>query len=200
MLPMGLLLAVDLLVALVVAWKVPFQAPNPSYLCDARQLMATHRIATVFLPVGYSGVLGVSGLLAGQAGIVALSIALSLMVIAAAWVYLRTLGVSVRATLVLTGLLSVYPDLLLSYNKAQDTALTAVLLFLYVSLLLRAVKAQRFGVTDAIGADGLVCVLEVPRAQGGCADRLADIAGGELLCDRDGGDPRATVSTAKRAV
>jgi hypothetical protein len=149
MLPMGLLLAVDLLVALVVTWKVPFQAPNPSYLCDARQLMATHRIATVFLPVGYSGVLGVSGLLAGQAGIVALSIALSLMVIAAAWVYLRTLGVSVRATLALTGLLSVYPDLLLSYNKAQDTALTAVLLFLYVTLLLQAVKAQRFGVTDA---------------------------------------------------
>jgi hypothetical protein len=149
-LPLGVLLAVDLLAALAVAWKVPFQAPNPSYLCDAKQLMATHRISTSFLPVGYSGVLGWSGMLAGQAGIVGMSILMSLAVIAAAWIYLRSLGVSVRLTLVLTALLSLYPDLLLSYNKAQDTALTAVLLFLYVTLLLRAVKAQRFGVTDAL--------------------------------------------------
>jgi hypothetical protein len=150
LLMLGSLLGFDLLVALVVAWKVPFQAPNPLYLCDARQLVATHRIGTVFLPVGYSGLLGLSGLLAGQAGIVGLSILLSLAVIAAAWMYLRTLGMPVRATLMLTALLSVYPDLVLSYNKAQETALTAVLLFLFVTLLLRTVKAAQFGASDAL--------------------------------------------------
>jgi len=149
-LPLGLLLSADLLAGLAVAWKVPFQAPNPAYLCDATQFAATHRVTSVFLPIGFSGLLGWSDRLGDQAGMTALSILLSLAVIASAWIYLRTVGLSLRATFALASLLSLYPDLLLSYNKAQDTALTAVLLFVFATSLLRAVASKRFGAADVV--------------------------------------------------
>jgi len=150
MLLLGCLLAVDLVCALVEAWKVSFQSPNVEYLCQAYDFAAKQRIDSVFLPTGYSGLLGISYIFGGQPGMVAFSMALSLSVILAAWLYLRMLGLSVRATLCLTALLSAYPDFVLSYNKAQETAVTATILFVFLTLLIRSTMAKRLGTLDAL--------------------------------------------------
>jgi hypothetical protein len=145
---LGLLLLIDSLLAVVVARITPFYAPNDEYLYDGLVFAAHHRIYDNFLPVGYSGLLGVAAWLGGHAGLVVLTAALSLLAIVAGWFYLRLLGLSVRSTFVLTGLLSIYPDFLLSLHKAQETAVTAALIFGFVGLLLKATEEARFGAVD----------------------------------------------------
>ena len=146
--PLGILLCVDTLLAIVVAHVLPFYAPNEEHLDAARAFAAHHYISSVFLPIGYSGLLGISDLLGGQAGMTVLSVILSLLVIVAAWFYLRGLGLSQKSTLVLTSLLSLYPDFLLSLHKAQDTAITAALLFAFLTLLMKALRATSFARVD----------------------------------------------------
>lgn len=145
---LGLLLVTDSLLAVLVARCTPFSAPNDEYLHEGILFAAKHRIADDFLPVGYSSLLGLAERFDGHTGVVVLSVALSLLVIVAAWFYLRLLGVSVPATFAITGLLSIYPDFLLSLHKAQDTEVTAALLFAFVSLLLKAAEETRFGAAD----------------------------------------------------
>jgi hypothetical protein len=115
---------------------------------DGLILAERHRIPDSFLPVGYSALLGVGAWMGGQQGVVVLSVGLSLLLVVAAWVYLRWRGLPVRTTFVLVGLLSVYPDFLLSLHKAQETAITAALLFAFVGLLKRASEEDRFGAVD----------------------------------------------------
>jgi hypothetical protein len=67
--------------------------------------------------------------------------------VASAWIYLRTMGVSVRVTLLLCALLSLYPDVLLSMNKVIDTNVTAALLFGFVTTLMFVVRG---GGADAL--------------------------------------------------
>jgi hypothetical protein len=145
---LGLVLLVNSLLAIVVVKLVPFFAPNDEYLYDGLQFAAHHRIYETFLPVGFSGLLGVAAWSGGHKGVVVLSVGLSLLVIVSAWFYLRFLGVSVRATFVLTALLSVYPDLLLSLHKVQETELTAVLVYGFVLFLMKAIEEDHFGGVD----------------------------------------------------
>jgi hypothetical protein len=158
---LGLLLCVDSLLAVVVARLLPFCAANQEYLLDGIALAQRHRIYDTFLPVGYSALLGVGVFLGGQSGVVVMSVGLSLLLIVAAWFYLRLLGASVRGTFVITALLSIYPDFLLSLHKAQETAITAAFLFAFVSLLLKATEKDRFGAVDvglALTLSGAVMV------------------------------------------
>jgi hypothetical protein len=145
---LGILLCVDTLLAIVVAHVLPFYAPNEEHLYAAQEFAAHHFISSVFVPIGYSGLLGISDLLGGQAGMTVLTVMLSLLVIVAAWFYLRGLGLSQKSTLVLTGLLSVYPDFLLSLHKAQDTAITAALLFAFLTFLMKSLREGEFGWVD----------------------------------------------------
>jgi hypothetical protein len=145
---LGILLCVDTLLAIVVAHVLPFYAPNQEHLDAAQAFAAHHTISNVFLPIGYSGLLGISDLLGGQAGMTVLSVILSLLVIVAAWFYLRGLGLSQKCTLVLTGLLSLYPDFVWSLHKAQDTAITAALLFAFLTFLMKALREAEFGWVD----------------------------------------------------
>jgi hypothetical protein len=153
---LGLLLGADLLVALVVSRRIPFQAPTAEYMFPALEFAARHRIASDFLPVGMSGLLGIGAMLPSQkTGLTLVLIAISLAMIAAAWAYLRASGVGVRATLVLTALLSVYPDFLLSYNKLMDVNLTAFFLFAVMAAVLwvlrfAPLKAGRLGAADVV--------------------------------------------------
>ena len=148
---LGLLLTADLLLALLVAWRVPFQAPTAEYMYPALEFAARHRIASDFLPVGMSGLLAVGVMVAhARAGLTMMLIAISLGLIAAAWAYLRALGLSVRATLLLTAMLSLYPDFLLSYNKLMDVNLTALFLFAVMAAILRALRSRALGAADLV--------------------------------------------------
>jgi hypothetical protein len=153
---LGFLLVADLLMALVVSWKVPFMSPTIEYLYPALEYAAKHRIASDFLPVGLSGLLGIGAMMPRQTvGMTAVLILISLALIVAAWVYLRALGMGVRATFYLTTLLSVYPDFLLSYDKLLDVNLTAFFLFALMAAILWVLRSKRVGVADVVLGLGL---------------------------------------------
>lgn len=166
-------LGVDLLAAVAVAWTLPFGVPTTEYYSPAIEFATKHRIASDFLSIGYSAVLGLGYALTGsRAGMTIANTVLSLLLIAAVWAFLRQIGMSVKATLALTSLLSVYPDFLTSYNKVQDTSITAALLFGFLALLLVVGRKEKFGGPDLglallLGAAVLVrpnLVLLVPLA------------------------------------
>jgi hypothetical protein len=114
--------------------SVAFQAPNVELLDEATEFGTTLRLGSDFLPVGFSAVAGLGyRLLHGQAGMTAVAIAFSMAMVVSAWIFLRTMGVGVRATFVLCALLTLYPDVLLSMNKVIDTNATALLLFGFVT-------------------------------------------------------------------
>ena len=148
--PLAALLGVDLLCAIGVAKKIPFQAPNLEYLCDARVFTEYHRIASDFLPIGYGVLLGIGNVLGHQTGMTAVTILLSLCLVALIWWYLQSMGVSTRASLVIAGLFSIYPDFLLNYNKGMDTVPTALILFAFVPLLVAAVGRRSFSKVDLL--------------------------------------------------
>jgi len=54
----------------------------------------------------------------------------------------------VRECFVLVALLSLYPDVLFSYNKLQDTNITALLLFAVLAALLRLLRSSDLGRAD----------------------------------------------------
>jgi hypothetical protein len=146
----GLLLA-DFVAASAVCWKIPFQAPTAEYMYPALELASKHRIASDFLPVGMSALLGLGAMLPNQrAGLTIVLVAISLALIAAAWAYLRAIGMSVRATFVLTALLSAYPDFLLSYDKLMDVNLTAFFLFSVMAAVLWVLRSPRVGWADVV--------------------------------------------------
>lgn len=127
-----------------------FQAPNVELLDEATEFGTTLRLGSDFLPVGFSAVAGLGyRLLHGQAGMTAVAIAFSMAMVVSAWIFLRTMGVGVRATFVLCALLTLYPDVLLSMNKVIDTNATALLLFGFVTALALVVGGGgRFGWPD----------------------------------------------------
>ncbi len=144
---LGTILCADTLLSIVVARHIPFYV-NTGSTANALDFAANQRISSTFSPIGYPALLGIGALLGGATGMVVVSISLSLLVIVAAWFYLRAQGLSIKTTVILAGLLSIYPDFLLSVNKAQDTAITACLLFALVTLLVKASEEASFGPVD----------------------------------------------------
>lgn len=146
---LGGLLGADFILGILLVWRLPFDVPTPEYLWPAIEFGKTHRIASTFLSVGYSATIGFGYMLAGSRwGISAVDVLLAVSLVLAAWVYLRLIGMTVRQTFGLTLLLSLYPDFIRSYHKVEDTNLTALLLFSFLSAVLLIGRLKRWGYAD----------------------------------------------------
>jgi hypothetical protein len=132
-------------------------------LTPAVEFGTTHHIASDFLSIGYPALIGLGYRLAwSYAGITSINWVISLSVVVAAWTFLRQLGTSVPGTLMLTAILSLYPDFLLSYSKVQDTGLTAALIFGFMAIVLMAVRRPAVGSVD-IGLASLLALAVLAR-------------------------------------
>jgi hypothetical protein len=158
---LGLLLLIDSMLAVVAARVLPFYYPNGEYMVDAVIFAAKHRIDNTFLPVAYSGLLGLGLWWNGQSGVVVVSVGLSLLMIVAAWFYLRNLGTPVGTTFLIAALLSIYPDFVLSLHKARDTEITELLIFAFAMFLMKAMNDDRLGWADVGLALTLGCAVLV---------------------------------------
>jgi len=215
------LLCFDLLCGVVVARTILFQAPNVEFLDAATEFGTNLHIASNFLPVGFSAVVGLGyRLLGGQTGMTVVAIAFSLAMVASAWIYLRTMGVSVRVTLLLCALLSLYPDVLLSMNKVIDTNVTAALLFGFVTTLMFVVRGGGRTLWLAgcgIGTRARICGTRASESGGADSGGMVRIVAisGSTRCDpvgsatvdrrcalfrRDDGGAWASVLAAERAL
>jgi hypothetical protein len=148
---LGVLLAVSLLVAIIVTRVLPYSR-GEEYVDPALEMVRTGHIFYNFLPVGYPALLALGYKTFGSdTGFTAVNILLSLIMLASAWLYLRLTGVSVKLTLLVVSALSLYPDFSLSYNKTQDTNLTAAAIFLFLSAMVLMSRARdRFAYPDVL--------------------------------------------------
>jgi hypothetical protein len=139
------LLAVSLLIAIVASHILPYYRAG-EYADPAMEMVRTGHIFNNwdnFLPVGYPALLALGYAAFGsETGFTAINILLSLITLASAWLYLRLTGLSVKLTLLVVAALSLYPDFSLSYNKTQDTNITATALFLFMSALVLISRAK----------------------------------------------------------
>ncbi len=98
------------------------------------KMARTGQIQDDFLPVLYPALLAQGFRITGsRTGVTAVNIALSLLMLAGAWVFLRLSGLSLTLTLLVVSALSLYPDFFFSYTKVQDTSLTATSIFSFLS-------------------------------------------------------------------
>jgi len=148
---LGALLAVSLAVAVAVSNILPYYRAD-EYADWAMQLVRTGHIYDDFLPIGYPALLALGfKVLHSETGFTAVNILLSLVMLASAWFYLRLTGLSVKLTLLAVSLLSVYPDFSLSYNKTQDTNITAIALFAFMSFIIFLSRDKdRVGLSDLL--------------------------------------------------
>src|ERR1700723_1106971 len=121
---LALLLLVDLVLTRIVALKIPFTDPLPEYNFPALEFARIHRISSVFLPIGYSALLGLGQwIFHGQAGRTVVGVTLYLVWVTFVWLLLQQLGVTAKHALIAAGVFSVYPDIVLSMYKVMDTTL-----------------------------------------------------------------------------
>ncbi|MGC9198745.1 MAG: hypothetical protein ACP5E5_07370 [Acidobacteriaceae bacterium] len=139
------LLCVSLAVAIFVSTHTAYH-PNHGYLGPAKEMVRTGHIQFDFLPVLYPALLALGYRALGpETGVTAANIALSLLTLVSAWLFLRLSGLRPALTLLVVSGLSIYPDFLFSYNKTQDTSLTATAIFLFLSALLFMGRAKLMG-------------------------------------------------------
>jgi hypothetical protein len=148
---LGALLSFSLLAALAVSHILPYYRMG-EYADPAMLMVRYGRIDYDFLPVGYPALLALGyKACASETGFTAVNILLSLLTLASAWLYLRLTGLSVKLTLLVTFALSLYPDFSLSYNKIQDTNITAIALFAFLSVMVLMRRAKhRFAYQDLL--------------------------------------------------
>ncbi|WP_158787747.1 hypothetical protein [Granulicella sp. L46] len=148
---LGSLLAVSLLVAIITSMILPYYRGD-EYADPAMEMVRTGHIFYNFLPVGYPALLALGYKAFGsETGFTAVNILLALLMLASAWLYLRLTGLSVKLTLLVVFALSLYPDFSLSYNKTQDTNITAAAIFLFMSaMVLMSRPKDRFAYPDVL--------------------------------------------------
>lgn len=140
---LSITLTTSLLVALISTHFLPYFRIG-EYVGPAMEMVNTGHISYNFLPIGYPALLALGyKTLGSEHGITAVNIALSLVMLASAWVYLRLTGAGIKVTFVLITLLSFYPDFSLSYNKTQDINVTAIALFCCMSSIILVIRVKR---------------------------------------------------------
>jgi len=150
----AVLLLFDLVLTQVVALKVPFTDPLPEYNFPALEFAQTHHISSVFLPIGYSALLGLGQwIFHGQAGSTVVGVTLYLVWVAFVWLLLQQLGVTAKQALIAAAVFSVYPDIVLSIYKVMDTTLTSVLLLSFLTCIIYLVRTR-----DSYKADILLAI------------------------------------------
>jgi 4-amino-4-deoxy-L-arabinose transferase-like glycosyltransferase len=142
---------VSLLAAIAISKIMPYYHED-EYADSAMEMVRTGHIYYNFLPIGYPALLAFGyKVFGGETGFIAVNIVLSLLMLASAWLYLRLTGLSVKLTLLVVVALSIYPDFSLSYNKTQDTNITAIVLFSFMSAMILMSRAKnRFGYPDIL--------------------------------------------------
>ncbi len=138
------LLSVSLFVALVSVRLSTYRHYwLDQYMGPAMEMVRTGHIHDDFLPVLYPALLaGGYRLFGSEEGVTAVNIALSLLMLASCWVFLRLRGLRPALTLIVVSALSLYPDFALSYDKTQDTSITALAIFSFLSALIFLVKER----------------------------------------------------------
>jgi hypothetical protein len=154
-------LAVNLACAVPIDLHMGRKVTLPELYYQALEFAHTHRIASDFLPIGYTALIGLGVRLTGSlAAIDVIDILISLAVVVAAWIWFRVQGSTVMQTVAVTLLLSLYPDFMLSFLKVEDTKLTELLLFAFMAALACVLRSRRIGWADAALAIVLAwCVL-----------------------------------------
>jgi hypothetical protein len=140
------LLLFELVIALTMGIRPPFGAQTPEYLLPAREFAAHGRIASDFLPIGYSAILGIGiRLLHSQAGVTAINLVLYLALFAAAWWFLAMRGATTLQCLAVTLVLTLHPNVFYGIHKESDDTLIALLLFLFMAETLWILRAPHIG-------------------------------------------------------
>ncbi len=131
----GLLCLLSLSLTIALAFGRPADYFHGSeYMGSAMKMAKTGHIQDDFLPVLYPALLAQGfRITESRTGVTTANIALSLLMLASAWLFLRLSGLSLPLTLFVVFGLSLYPDFFFSYAKVQDTSLTAISIFSFLS-------------------------------------------------------------------
>jgi hypothetical protein len=151
---LAVLLLFDLVLTQVVALKVPYSDPLPEYNFPALEFAQTHHISSIFLPIGYSALLGLGQwIFHGQVGRAVVGVSLYLVWVTFVWLLLQQLGATAKQALIGAAVFSVYPDIVLSMYKVMDTTLTSVLLLSFLTCIVYLVRTR-----DSYRADILLAL------------------------------------------
>jgi hypothetical protein len=142
-----LLVALAALLAAAVAVHEPFSVSQPGFLADVRAWSLTTPIADTFTPLAYPLLLAPAFHVAGVQGILAVQAALYVVTVAIAFLILTLLDLPPRIAGLATFLILLHPELLLSITKIWDVGLSTLLFLL---LVLVCLGVQRFGATPAL--------------------------------------------------
>jgi hypothetical protein len=155
---LGFHLAPWLLALIGVAFAlvlVPFSAPMPAYLVDAREFAANGRIAGDFRPIGYSLLIGAAFRAAGIAGIVAFQSVVYVSTVVAAYHVARRVCDIHWLVLVATSLVAFHPYVLLDIKRITDNAMNvlvtlAIVAFVFFRRQFSIIRIAELGIALAI--------------------------------------------------
>ena len=135
-----------LLVAGCIYRWVGFGIATPEYLRPAYDLANTHRIDSVFLPVGYSGFLGLGLIVTYEHGLVLANLAIYLLLVVATWMFLRASDVPAKVAAIMAAIVIAMPNLCVSIYKVLDSNITALFLLAVLAGILFSLKRFRWRV------------------------------------------------------
>jgi 4-amino-4-deoxy-L-arabinose transferase-like glycosyltransferase len=141
------LLGIPALLALGAALLVPFSAPMPVYLQDARQYVATGAITDTTFPLEFAWLTGLSIQALGSRGPEVLQAVFYLLTVLSVWALARKCGASARYALIAALGAAVYPQLPVSVTKGWDVELAVLLMVL---LMLLTVCLMRAGLRPSL--------------------------------------------------
>jgi hypothetical protein len=129
-----ILIGLPALLALGTALFTSFSAPMPVLLDDARQYLATGRIADTTFPLEFPWFTALSLRAFGTHGPEALQAVLYLLIVLSVWALARMCGAGARPALIAAVAAAVYPQLPISVTKVWDVELAVLLMVLFLLL------------------------------------------------------------------
>jgi hypothetical protein len=126
---------------------------NSEYGMPAMEFQQTHHISSVFLPIGYSAFVGIARIMChGDAGLVAANVVIYMLWITLVWMVLQQLGMMAKQAFAASLAFAIYPDILLTINKASHLTLTSLMLVAFVSAAIWMVRSPVDYRADAVMA------------------------------------------------
>jgi hypothetical protein len=157
------LVGLPLSLAVGAALFTPFSAPFPGVLDDAREYLATGRIAGSTYPLEFAWFIALSLRAFGAHGPEVLQAVLYLLTVLSVWALARKCGATPRNALVAAVAAAIYPQLPISVAKVWDVELAVLLmalLMLFTMCLLR--DGLRPGLVIAAGVVFGMCLAQRP--------------------------------------
>jgi len=145
-----MLMGFALLVAAFMHHAIGYGVPTPEYLYPAVTFGEQHHIVSVFLPVGYSGFLGLGMMLNHAAGISLANFIIFLSLMCAVWAFLRHRGITPWQAAAIAAIVAASPELSVSIFKVADGLITAMFLLAVMACILAVVHKPQQWLADVV--------------------------------------------------